>query len=666
MTTHTWKKTTSQKPNKNCHTCSHPINTSKYTYHCTACGIIVHKKCVKKLRTTTCSLNHQENEMNAQMKPRSQSLVVRDGMFDLELEEQKGKAGGKRKRKKRSKKRRESVGKDGKRGKSKGKKDKRAKTARVKKGSGEKGKRDLERKEKKKWRVSKCEKDVGNEESSSGSYVCEEKKVDKSGALSLKSSGIIFVGDIRISDNEAYLRDSFDSFDDMKYSITLLKQSKTTLTNTSEFASFDDLEYPDDDSVFDLEVQNFHRIFGDERLYVKPCLFEQSVFITFYPDEVLSRNTSRAWQINGDIPIHIEIRVTEPDMAHIPVIKVFQEEGLRRETTGALVQLQNIANEFTKRYYKERLYDPNCVEFLEYDDANNFFLKSLLEISDFLIDQNSDENTFDVEDNSLYMLLDMGFPLKLAKKALEVSDNDPDVAIQKLLSNEVDMEQEEDNSERLKPEHVDMKYGFLTGLFAYIMRRIQTLNRYCVVCDDLHLFTSSMIKPSVCSREICWWSFQELGVGKNASDSVACSKPVMSMLLVFAKAVSMSNRRNIVFNPFPSVFDPADSNTMILNPNTPNYALAHDLITKIPNIDTLGDDLHQAMDAVDPYCFPLFSWILESNRSYIVDLPENQRLPCFPRTQQFLLLSAPPEKEKKFQDLKKKTWIMLLLSRICY
>jgi poly [ADP-ribose] polymerase 6/8 len=53
-------------------------------------------------------------------------------------------------------------------------------------------------------------------------------------------------------------------------------------------------------------------------------------------------------------------------------------------------------------------------------------------------------------------------------------------------------------------------------IMGYTQRRISTLNNFCVICDKPHVFTSgSMLKPAVCSREICCWGFQQLGVGMN-------------------------------------------------------------------------------------------------------------------------------------------------------
>jgi poly [ADP-ribose] polymerase 6/8 len=59
-----------------------------------------------------------------------------------------------------------------------------------------------------------------------------------------------------------------------------------------------------------------------------------------------------------------------------------------------------------------------------------------------------------------------------------------------------------------------------------------------------------------------------------------------------------------------------------------------------------------ALDAAHPYAYQLFQWIIQSNLSHIVKLTNDQFVPSMKTRHQFLLLSAAPEKEEKFQSLK--------------
>jgi len=58
------------------------------------------------------------------------------------------------------------------------------------------------------------------------------------------------------------------------------------------------------------------------------------------------------------------------------------------------------------------------------------------------------------------------------------------------------------------------------------------------------------------------------------------------------------------------------------------------------------------LDQAHPYAFPLFQWIIQSNLCHIVKLSPEQSLECMKTRHQYLLLSASPDKEARFHELK--------------
>jgi len=60
------------------------------------------------------------------------------------------------------------------------------------------------------------------------------------------------------------------------------------------------------------------------------------------------------------------------------------------------------------------------------------------------------------------------------------------------------------------------------------------------------------------------------------------------------------------------------------------------------------------MDEAHSLAFPLLQWIISSNRSHIVKIPESKHISSMHTDHQYLLLSAPPEKEEKFRKLREK------------
>jgi len=155
----------------------------------------------------------------------------------------------------------------------------------------------------------------------------------------------------------------------------------------------------------------------------------------------------------------------------------------------------------------------------------------------------------------------------------------------------------------------------------YAEQRIPTLNEYCVVCDEQHVFQNgSMLKvrrqgpdghgllprvavpglsprllslpqPAVCTRELCVFSFYTLGVMSGAAEEVATGAEVGSrakgdravalgccpftprsvpkvvdLLVAMCRAALESPRKSIIFEPYPSVVDPNDPKTLAFNP----------------------------------------------------------------------------------------------------
>jgi poly [ADP-ribose] polymerase 6/8 len=68
-----------------------------------------------------------------------------------------------------------------------------------------------------------------------------------------------------------------------------------------------------------------------------------------------------------------------------------------------------------------------------------------------------------------------------------------------------------------------------------------------------------MLKPAVCSRELCCFSFQQLGVAGDAADEIATAAEVVDLLVCFATIAAKSPRNNVIFEPFPHVVDPLDA-----------------------------------------------------------------------------------------------------------
>lgn len=105
----------------------------------------------------------------------------------------------------------------------------------------------------------------------------------------------------------------------------------------------------------------------------------------------------------------------------------------------------------------------------------------------------------------------------------------------------------------------------------------------------LHLINSN--------PQLCVWSFQQLGVGSSAASEIATEAEVVDLLVCMATFSVKSARyptlhyvsyaplrKDVIFDPFPSVADPEDANKMLLSPAHKDFNKVEELLNKMPSI----------------------------------------------------------------------------------
>jgi len=133
----------------------------------------------------------------------------------------------------------------------------------------------------------------------------------------------------------------------------------------------------------------------------------------------------------------------------------------------------------------------------------------------------------------------------------------------------------------------------------------------------------------------------------------------VDLLVCMAKAAANSARKELILEPFPTICHPADRTKMILSPSNKDYKTLAEIFDAFPSI---GDVLNAQevsgikghLDKAHLYCYPLLQWIINSNRSHIEKLPELRHVKSMQTPYQYVLMSAPPEKEEAFKLLKAK------------
>jgi poly [ADP-ribose] polymerase 6/8 len=84
-----------------------------------------------------------------------------------------------------------------------------------------------------------------------------------------------------------------------------------------------------------------------------------------------------------------------------------------------------------------------------------------------------------------------------------------------------------------------------------------------------------------------------------------------------------------------------------------------EILDLYPDLETMRKyvkkgNFKEEMNKLHPLAYPLLRWILTSNRCHLKLLSKKERITEIATEHQYLLLSSTPEKEKRFQTLKKK------------
>ncbi|XP_055078274.1 protein mono-ADP-ribosyltransferase PARP6-like isoform X1 [Periophthalmus magnuspinnatus] len=203
-----------------------------------------------------------------------------------------------------------------------------------------------------------------------------------------------------------------------------------------------------------------------------------------------------------------------------------------------------------------------------------------------------------------------------------------------------------------------LQHGFLVQIMKYAEQRLLTLNEYCVICDERHVFQNGpLLKPAVCTRELCVFSFYTLGVMSEVTEEVATGAEVIDLLVAMCRAALQSKRKSIIFEPYPSIVDPCNPKTLAFTHKRKSYDRLQAALDSVLLVRQLSQgpycDLKKQMDEIDPLAHPLLQWILASNRSHIIKLPQNRQLKFMHTPHQFLLICSPPYKEVRFQMARK-------------
>ena len=92
-----------------------------------------------------------------------------------------------------------------------------------------------------------------------------------------------------------------------------------------------------------------------------------------------------------------------------------------------------------------------------------------------------------------------------------------------------------------------MQAGFEHGMVAacgrYLRARLLTLNEYCAICDEPHVF-GAMLQPTVCQRPLCAHQFGAFGDRIVGAKSLATHAEVLGVPIA-----TLLHPHNLILHP---------------------------------------------------------------------------------------------------------------------
>uniref|UniRef100_A0A673YH29 Poly [ADP-ribose] polymerase n=1 Tax=Salmo trutta TaxID=8032 RepID=A0A673YH29_SALTR len=383
----------------------------------------------------------------------------------------------------------------------------------------------------------------------------------------------------------------------------------------------------------DMDIDSVKAIYADTAVSVREhgsiddVDVDMLINVSFLDDEV-----ARAWKIIPTEPIIVRLRFSLSQYLNgpAPSVEVFQPSN--REGFSLGLQLQKVISSFVSQQWK---YLSNETLTAQQKTRHTWFkpggtikrFRAGLGIISHISESSGQEHV------------------------LKVKMIGPELKVNRLMNRTMAYTIKNTRGELLT-------YTTNGKVMKYAEQRIPTLNEYCVVCDERHVFQyASMLKPAVCSRELCVFSFYTLGVMAGAAEEVSNGAEVVDLLVAMCRAALESSRKSIIFEPYPSVVDPYNPKSLAFSPKKKSYDRLQKALDSIMTIREMTQgpysSIKKQMDTIDPLAHPLLQWITSSNRSHIVKLPLNRQLKFMHTPHQFLLTSSPPAKEARFRVARK-------------
>eukprot|EP00478_Filoreta_tenera_P000560 GABV01000565.1.p1 GENE.GABV01000565.1~~GABV01000565.1.p1 ORF type:complete len:397 (+),score=111.12 GABV01000565.1:104-1192(+) len=208
------------------------------------------------------------------------------------------------------------------------------------------------------------------------------------------------------------------------------------------------------------------------------------------------------------------------------------------------------------------------------------------------------------------------------------------------------------------------KHNLLVRILRFSTHVLLNGTKTCMICDSELDFVG--VRPTVCSRPSCSFSYEEIGLGFDLSYSILNEPELVDLLILLCYSATTSNRISLLFPDGVRGGDPATRHLSFMT-GTPDHPAQDveklkDVLQKCPSVDDLiqicrlggNSALKAQLSALDPLLYPLLQWLLTSNRAHLRLLRPEERIKDIDTPWQFVFVSSVPEKEANFQRLRRR------------
>mmetsp|Transcript_52064 Transcript_52064/g.59470 ORF Transcript_52064/g.59470 Transcript_52064/m.59470 type:complete len:1019 (+) Transcript_52064:116-3172(+) len=296
-----------------------------------------------------------------------------------------------------------------------------------------------------------------------------------------------------------------------------------------------------------------------------------------------------------------------------------------------------------------------------------------------------------VDDAQLKKLLEIGYNRADCVEALEVNNNDIELAAA-YLDDKFNEYIREEQLKLKKQSSITKSKNFFWNLLFFVKDKLQNCPNYCIICQDKHVADSIRLRP--CTKDLCQFSFEE-NIGASIYAEFNNNPDLGFFDLSLASHAIFSARTLQVFEPFPSFFlksseirskagwfSANDTSGENSNRNVSGAARTQqqneaesnkdmtklrEIFVKIPKLDQLIAASHDeaslrenilslAPQLEDGHLvYKLIRYILATNRLSLIKLENDDRIKGLDANiGQFIVSNHSPEKEEIFALEKKK------------